>query len=148
MRKIVRLLCFVMIALSICALIGSLGACVPIYKALGMSEAQATTQAAKDNKAIIAIVEQTRETYFPIVQTAIAGLATIIAGYLGVALKKEKGISASVITGVELAGDADTKQSIFLTSKAMGNSKAVAAKVSTITETGEAVAPPKRSTQG
>jgi len=99
-----------------------------------MSPTEVTTQAAKDTEQVTKFVEQSREDFWKIANATVSGVFAIIATYLGISLKKEKGITKTVITGVELSESEEAKDSIFLASKLIGNSKEVQTRVSTLTD--------------
>lgn len=134
LRIMTRCLCVLLLVLSLSALLLSVSGCGQFYKMVGLSPSQATTQTAADQAEIIHTIEQARDTFWPIVNGGIAVLATVISGWLGLALKKEKAISRTMITGIELSGSDAAKQGVFLASTAAGNSGDVTSRVSKLTQ--------------
>jgi len=134
LRSFIQLLCLVLMLLSLSVLFLSVYGCMSFYEAVGLSPAQVTTQSAKDANSIITVVEQGRETFEGLATAGIAALATIVSGYLGILLRKEKAISRTVITGIELSGSGAAKEAVFLASTAAGTKKIVADRVSDLTD--------------
>jgi len=133
MRFSIRGIAWIFCLLSFIVFLGNVGGCTPFYKAIGLSDSQATTQAAADTKAVTTFVENTRETFWPIANAAIAGLATVISAYLGITLKKEKKINTAIISGVEMTGEKSVKDAVFLASTLAGNAKDVNTRVQNVT---------------
>jgi len=129
-----RFFCVLLFLVSLSALLFYAVGCTPFYEFVGLSPTQVTEQAGQDANAVVHLVEVVRETVWPIAEMAIAGLATLISGWLGLALKKEKAISRAVITGIEISGSDDAKRAVFLSSQASGNAKDVRSRVSDLTD--------------
>jgi len=86
--------------------------CAGFYKALGFTDQQITEQIAQDREAIKIILEQGRWTAHEIITTTLAGLGTILSGFLAKWLGTERKITSALITGVEAGDVGNVKETI------------------------------------
>lgn len=107
--------------------------CAALYRALGLTEKQTANQVAKDQADRQNLIDQVRFTTTEIITTAVAGAGAILSGLLARWLGTERKITAALITGIETAEDATTKETVKAKATASGIEPALHARVLKLT---------------
>jgi len=107
--------------------------CTAIYKTLGMTPEQTSEQLIKDSAAVAAAVDAGRVLFWQIVSSVLGGGGTILCGLLAKWLGMSNKMLAAVITGVEAAGQAETKAAIMQVALATGIEPKLDARVQALT---------------
>lgn len=94
--------------------------CGTLYKTLGLPPEQVEVQVAKDAVIVEAVVEQTRNTFWPILSAAIGCAGTLVSALLAKLLVTERKMTGAMIAGVEKAGNGDAKKAVTVESLRRG----------------------------
>ena len=110
-----------------------LAGCAQLYKFIGLTEEQTQEQLAADQKTIIRTITLTRNTAADIITTAVAGIGTIVSGFLAKWLHTEKKLTNTIIRGVEIGSESHVKRSIETAAGKAGIEKQLNARVKALT---------------
>ena len=108
--KLCRTVGALLIVIGLCI---TFAGCATMYRAIGMTAADANAAAAEDKAHVAALVNSQREAVWQIATAVVTGLGTIATGILAKLLGTERTITKAVILGVEDAtGGASVKEAI------------------------------------
>ncbi|MCK5480830.1 MAG: hypothetical protein KAJ06_06775 [Gammaproteobacteria bacterium] len=107
--------------------------CAQLYRTIGMNEDQVSEQVAADQKVRGEIIDTVRVTTTEMITTALAGLGTIVSGFLARWLGTERKITKTLITGIESNDSKSTKEAVHSMAVAAGVEKKLHKRVAKLT---------------
>lgn len=94
--------------------------CARLYNLIGLTDEESAEQQQKDSDSRGEILDNVRTTTSEIVSYAIAGVGSILSGFLAKWLHTERKLTTTLITGIESANDLGAKKSVEAKATAAG----------------------------